>query len=48
MRQLLMTVLLLLTVVGLYTNLANGEGGTKEQLLSSGTRMASKIAKMSP
>ncbi|MFC5530849.1 hypothetical protein [Cohnella yongneupensis] len=48
MRQLLMTVLLLLTVVGLYTNLVSGEGGTKAQLSSSSTHMAIRIAKMSP
>ena len=48
MRQILMTVLLLLTVVGLYSNLVSGEGGTKERISSSGARMADKIVKMSP
>lgn len=48
MRQLLMTVLLLMTVVGLYSNLVSGEDGTKEQISSSGSRMADRIAKMSP
>lgn len=48
MRQLLMTLLLLATVVGLYTNIVSGENGTKAHLSSSGMQMASKIAKMSP
>ena len=48
MRQILMTVLLLLTVAMLYSNLVGGEDGTKEQISSSGSRMADRIAKMSP
>lgn len=48
MRQLLMTVLLLLTVAALYSNLVNGEEGTKARISSSGAQMADRIARMSP
>lgn len=48
MRQLLMTVMLLLTVVILYSNLVEGEDGTKARVSSSGQHMAVRIAEMSP
>lgn len=48
MRQLLMTVLLLLTVVALYNSLVGGDEGTKSRVSSSGERMAVRIAEMSP
>ncbi|MFD0673910.1 hypothetical protein [Cohnella sp. GCM10027633] len=48
MRQLLMTVLLLLTVVTLYSNLVSGGEGTKARISSSGQQMAVRIAQMSP
>ncbi|WP_156926614.1 hypothetical protein [Cohnella panacarvi] len=48
MRQILTTVLLLMTVALLYSNLVSGEDGTREQISYSGSRMADRIAKMSP
>lgn len=48
MRQLLMTVLLIMTVVLLYTQIAGGSGGTKDQITSSGYRMADHISRISP
>ncbi|WP_161793339.1 hypothetical protein [Cohnella kolymensis] len=48
MRQILMTVLLIMTVVLLYTQIAGGNGGTKEQITASGNRMAEQISRISP
>lgn len=48
MRQLLMTVMLVLTVVLIYINVAGGNEGTKARLRSSGEGMAGAIARISP
>lgn len=48
MRQLLMTALMIIVVVGLYTSIVGGKGGTKERVTSSGERMADRIARMNP
>ncbi|MDG0810881.1 hypothetical protein [Cohnella rhizosphaerae] len=48
MRQLLMTVMLILTVALIYINVAGGEGGTKATIRDSGTGMAGAIARISP
>jgi hypothetical protein len=48
MRQLLMTMLMIMTVVYLYTQLAQGDDGTKSHINTSGIRMADHISRMSP
>jgi hypothetical protein len=48
MRQLLMTVLMIVTVVLLYMQIAQGNEGTKGQITASGSRMADHISRMSP
>jgi hypothetical protein len=48
MRQILMTILLIVTVVSLYSSLVQGNGGTKEQIQHSGTAMADEISRISP
>ncbi|CAI6080313.1 hypothetical protein [Cohnella sp. JJ-181] len=48
MRQLLMTVMLLLTVALIFINVAGGEEGTKARMRDSGEGMAGAIARISP
>ncbi|WP_256761239.1 hypothetical protein [Cohnella sp. WQ 127256] len=48
MRQLLMTMLLIVTVVLLYTSITQGDEGTREQIKASGGRMADHISRISP
>lgn len=48
MRALLMSILLIITVVVLYLQLAEGDGGTKAQLAGSGSKMAERIRGMDP
>lgn len=48
MRQILMTVLLILTVVAIYMNVARGAGGTESRIHSSGVVMADGISRISP
>ncbi|MFB9277730.1 hypothetical protein [Cohnella cellulosilytica] len=48
MRQLLMTTLLVITVVLLYTSIAQGDGGTNERITDSGGRMADHLSRISP
>ncbi|WP_164472585.1 hypothetical protein [Cohnella candidum] len=48
MRQLLMTVLLIATVVSLYASSVQGEGGMQEKIRDSGNRMADGISRISP
>ncbi|WP_169306779.1 hypothetical protein [Cohnella pontilimi] len=48
MRQILMTVLLIVTVVSLYSSTVQGDGGTKDQIRDSGIRMADVISRISP
>ncbi|WP_158543620.1 hypothetical protein [Cohnella sp. OV330] len=48
MRQLLMTVMLILTVALIYNNVAGGETGTKAKIRDSGAGMAGAIARISP
>lgn len=48
MRQLLMTALLIIVVVGLYTNIVGGEDGMKDRVSASGGRMADRIERMNP
>ncbi|WP_158602437.1 hypothetical protein [Cohnella endophytica] len=48
MRQLLMTMLLIVTVVLIYSGFAQGNGGANERIADSGKRMADFISRISP
>ncbi|MWC30681.1 hypothetical protein [Paenibacillus sp. MMS18-CY102] len=48
MRALLMAVLLLVTVILIYDEVAGGKDGTKEQLEESGEHIGGSIRRMSP
>jgi len=48
MKQLLMTMMLLVTVALLYSAIVRGDGGTKERITSSGERMADRLSRISP
>lgn len=48
MRQILMTVLLILTVVAIYTTVVRGSGGTQERIQTSGSVMADGISRINP
>ncbi|MBN2982630.1 MULTISPECIES: hypothetical protein [Cohnella] len=48
MRQMLMTMLLILTVVVLYLNAVDGDEGTGEHIRNSGSSMAGAISRISP
>ncbi|MCC3375826.1 hypothetical protein [Cohnella sp. REN36] len=48
MRQILITVMLLLTVVAIYASIVGGDGGMREQIRSSGTGMAGALSRVSP
>ncbi|PRX57997.1 hypothetical protein B0G52_13722 [Cohnella sp. SGD-V74] len=48
MRQLLMTMLLIVTVVLLYTSFAQGENGANAKITDSGSRMADRLSRISP
>jgi hypothetical protein len=48
MRQILMTVMLIVTVVMLYAHIVDGSGGTRDSIRSSGNRMADGISRISP
>ena len=48
MRALLMSVLLIIVVVMIYTSVTGGEQGTKAQLDRVGSHMSDSIRRMSP
>jgi hypothetical protein len=48
MRQLLMTMLMIITVVYLYMRITQGEEGMREHITTSGSGMADHISRMSP
>ncbi|MBB6672647.1 hypothetical protein [Cohnella nanjingensis] len=48
MRQILITVMLILTVVAIYTAVVGGDGGMRAQIRSSGSGMAGAISRVSP
>ncbi|WP_372636530.1 hypothetical protein [Cohnella sp.] len=48
MRQLLMTMLLIVTVVLLYASFAQGENGANAKITDSGSRMADRLSRISP
>lgn len=48
MRAILMTILLLLTVIFIYEQVVEGEGGTNKQLERSGSHIRDSIQRMSP
>jgi hypothetical protein len=48
MRQMLIAVLLLLTVVLLYDRIVGGEGGTRELVRESGRVVADEISRINP
>ncbi|MFC4304227.1 hypothetical protein [Cohnella boryungensis] len=48
MRQLLMSMLLIITVVLLYTTIAQGDEGTNARITSSGSSMAEHLSRISP
>ncbi|SEO67881.1 hypothetical protein [Paenibacillus sp. OV219] len=48
MRSLLMTMLLIVVVLIIYSNVTGGEKGTKKQLVQAGTHMQDRIRSMSP
>ena len=43
-----MTVLLIVTVIAIYMNVARGSDGTESRIQSSGTVMADGISRISP
>jgi len=48
MRSLLMTVMLIVVAVVLYSNVTEGDEGTKAQLERTGVHMSDSIRRMSP
>jgi len=48
MRQLLMTMLLIVTVALLYTSIVQGDEGTNARISDSGGRMADHLSRISP
>jgi hypothetical protein len=48
MRSILVSVLLLIVVLVMYSNLTEGDQGTKEQVERSGASMSDSIRRMSP
>ncbi|MFF2483268.1 hypothetical protein [Paenibacillus sp. NPDC058071] len=48
MRSILMTVLLLVTVIAIYNEVTEGEGGMKAGIRQSGDAIGSRIRQMSP
>ncbi|WP_219838779.1 hypothetical protein [Paenibacillus sp. R14(2021)] len=48
MRSLLMTLLLIIVAVLVYTDVTGGEEGTTKQLERSGSHMSDSIRRMSP
>lgn len=48
MRQLLMTVMLIVVVVSIYSQTVQGDGGTGDRIRSSGGQMADRISRISP
>lgn len=48
MRQLLMSMLMIVTVVLLYMQIAQGNEGTNSHISDSGARMADHISRLSP
>jgi len=48
MRQLLMSMLLIVTVVMIYTSISQGEEGMQGQVTASGGRMADQISRINP
>ncbi|WP_158630199.1 hypothetical protein [Cohnella sp. AR92] len=48
MRQILMTVLLIVAVVGVYLGFNGGSDGAESKLRDSATRMADGISRISP
>ncbi|REE85380.1 hypothetical protein A8990_112109 [Paenibacillus taihuensis] len=48
MRAILMTMLLIVVVLVIYSNVTGGEKGTKKQLVQAGAHMQERIAGMSP
>jgi len=48
MRQLLMTMLMIVTVVYLYVRITQGDEGTRGHITASGSGMADQISRMSP
>ncbi|MFC5704393.1 hypothetical protein ACFPVX_24145 [Cohnella faecalis] len=48
MRQLLMTVMLIVTVVLIYNGTVRGDGGTGKRIQSSGDRMSDRVSRISP
>jgi hypothetical protein len=48
LRSILVTVLLLIDVLVIYSDIMEGDQGTKEQVRKSGEAMSSAIRRMSP
>ncbi|ALS29615.1 hypothetical protein ABEV74_17110 [Paenibacillus cisolokensis] len=48
MRALLMTLLLIVTAIVLFTSIAGGESGTKRQLEQAGGAFADSLRRLSP
>ena len=48
MRAILMSLLMIVVVIVIYSNVTGGEQGTKEQLRTSGKHMSESIRSMSP
>ncbi|CAM3379414.1 hypothetical protein [Marinicrinis lubricantis] len=48
MRNILMTVMMILVVVLLFVNIVSGTGGVKEQIQTQGTNAKTKISSLTP
>lgn len=48
MRSILISVLLLVTIIILYMNITDGDGGMKDQINESGEAVGNYIRRMSP
>lgn len=48
MRAILMSVLFIIVVVVIYSNVTEGDGGTKAQIERSGSQMSQSIQRISP
>lgn len=48
MRQLLMTMLLIVTVALLYMSFAQGDDGANAKITNSGSRIADHLSRISP
>ncbi|MBD0383713.1 hypothetical protein [Paenibacillus sedimenti] len=48
MRSILVTVMLIMVVIMIYSNVVGGSGGTRQQVTNSGARISGTIQKIDP